>query len=158
MKTDKECTACLAGLLVLAPAVGLAACEDQEAEHQRLVARKEYWSALGVLFDCAAQAGDPRLLELIRETEALAKQQAEDASKEMKAREQRYREEQERAQELQRRTVRLGMTQRQVLQKGWGPPQRINRTTTGHGTFEQWVYGDGNYLYFRNGILTAIQN
>ena len=55
--------------------------------------------------------------------------------------------------------VHIGMTAKQVLEESnWGKPKRVNRTTTARGTSEQWVYGDGNYLYFENGVLTAIQN
>ena len=55
--------------------------------------------------------------------------------------------------------VRIGMTADQVIHKSnWARPASVNRTTTAHGTREQWVYGGQNYLYFTNGILTAIQN
>lgn len=55
--------------------------------------------------------------------------------------------------------ARIGMTPKQVTEgTNWGKPERINRTITATGTDEQWVYGNGNYLYFRNGKLRAIQN
>ena len=54
--------------------------------------------------------------------------------------------------------VRLGMSQQEVLDSNWGRPNQVNSTTTKHGVHEQWVYGQGNYLYFENGVLTAIQN
>jgi hypothetical protein len=54
--------------------------------------------------------------------------------------------------------VRIGMTAVEVLASSWGRPSDINRTTTRYGTREQWVYGSRNYLYFEDGILTAIQN
>lgn len=55
--------------------------------------------------------------------------------------------------------ARLGMTQKQVVTTtNWGKPQSVNRTTSRRGTREQWVYGNGNYLYFEDGILTTIQN
>lgn len=54
--------------------------------------------------------------------------------------------------------VTLGMTPEQALQSSWGRPERINRTINSSGIFEQWVYGNGNYLYFTNGKLTTIQN
>lgn len=55
--------------------------------------------------------------------------------------------------------VRIGMTRDQVINgTNWGKPQKVNRTTTRYGTSEQWVYGDGNYLYFEDGVLTSIQN
>ncbi|WP_088226122.1 hypothetical protein [Desulfosporosinus sp. FKB] len=55
--------------------------------------------------------------------------------------------------------VRIGMTEQEVLDSSWGKPQKTNKTITAYGTTEQWVYADGNgYLYFDNGILTAVQN
>lgn len=54
--------------------------------------------------------------------------------------------------------VQLGMTKKQVReQSSWGEPLRINSTITKNGESEQWVYGDGQYLYFTRGVLTAIQ-
>lgn len=54
--------------------------------------------------------------------------------------------------------VIIGMSTEQVLNSSWGKPQKVNTTTTSLGTREQWVYGNGNYLYFENGILVTIQN
>lgn len=55
--------------------------------------------------------------------------------------------------------VEIGMTAKQVKEDtSWGAPEHINRTTTGGSVEEQWVYGGGNYLYFTNGRLTAVQN
>ncbi len=54
--------------------------------------------------------------------------------------------------------VAIGMTKEQVLGSMWGKPRRVHSTTNAFGTREQWVYGDGNYLYFQDGILTSIQN
>lgn len=59
--------------------------------------------------------------------------------------------------ERRQRGVQIGMTQEEVLQSSWGKPRKINRTTYSFGVHEQWVY-DGGYLYFKNGILDAIQN
>lgn len=69
----------------------------------------------------------------------------------------------QRAREQARRNAlpgaRIGITTKQVLQHtSWGEPKNINRTTTKNGEHEQWVYENGNYLYFTNGRLTAIQN
>lgn len=52
--------------------------------------------------------------------------------------------------------VIIGMTVEQVLASQWGEPQRINTTTSTFGTREQWVYGNGHYLYFKDGILVSI--
>lgn len=56
-----------------------------------------------------------------------------------------------------REGVRVGMSEQDVLDSSWGHPRKVNRTTRASGVSEQWVY-DGGYLYFDNGILTAIQN
>lgn len=55
-------------------------------------------------------------------------------------------------------SVRLSMTSLVVRSCGWGEPESVNRTITSWGVSEQWVYGDGRYLYFRNGRLDAIQD
>lgn len=54
--------------------------------------------------------------------------------------------------------VAIGMSQDDVLASSWGKPQKINSTHTARHTREQWVYGNGNYLYFEDGVLTSIQN
>lgn len=62
----------------------------------------------------------------------------------------------------------IGMTAREVLQKTrsqaydispkwWGGPKNVNTTKTASGTHEQWVFGNGWYLYFDNDVLTSIQ-
>ena len=55
-------------------------------------------------------------------------------------------------------SARLGMTDLVVRACGWGEPESVNRTITSWSVSEQWVYGDGRYLYFRNGRLDAIQD
>ena len=53
---------------------------------------------------------------------------------------------------------RIGMSEKQVLHgTNWGKPDYVNTTETAHGIFEQWVYADGQYLYFSNRRLTSIQ-
>lgn len=59
---------------------------------------------------------------------------------------------------IKKQGVRLGMNKDEVIASSWGRPRRVNRTINASGTHEQWVYGDGNYLYFINGTLTTIQN
>lgn len=54
----------------------------------------------------------------------------------------------------------IGMTAAQVRASTWGEPSDINRTTTRYGVSEQWVYKTGSemkYVYFEDGIVTAIQ-
>lgn len=54
--------------------------------------------------------------------------------------------------------AKIGMSKNQVENhSNWGRLEYKNRTVTRHGVFEQWVYGAGQYLYFENGKLTAIQ-
>ena len=52
---------------------------------------------------------------------------------------------------------RIGMTEAQVLASSWGKPTSVNTTITAYGNSEQWVYGYGMYVYFRNGKVSAIQ-
>src|SRR5262249_42881936 len=55
----------------------------------------------------------------------------------------------------------IGMTAQQVMNEtSWGrfPILNVHRTRDASGTLEQWVYGPGRYLYFRNGMLVSIQN
>ena len=52
--------------------------------------------------------------------------------------------------------ISIGMTSGQVLESNWGKPSKVNTTATAHTVREQWVYRSG-YLYFENGILTAVQ-
>lgn len=51
--------------------------------------------------------------------------------------------------------VSIGMT-KEMCEAAWGLPNEINITQTMELIHEQWVYGY-RYLYFDNGILTAIQ-
>ena len=59
--------------------------------------------------------------------------------------------------ERRKQGVLIGMTREEVQLSNWGKPRKINRTTGATFEHEQWVY-DGSYLYFRQGILTTIQN
>jgi hypothetical protein len=59
--------------------------------------------------------------------------------------------------EKKRNGVSIGMSEQDALDSSWGKPQKINRTTNAYGVSEQWVYG-GGYLYFKDGVLTSIQN
>lgn len=62
------------------------------------------------------------------------------------------------AAERRRQGVTVGMTKEEVLGSSWGRPQKVNTTTNAYGTREQWVYGNGNYLYFEGDRLVTIQN
>jgi len=56
--------------------------------------------------------------------------------------------------------VAVGMSAVQV-QTSWGQPTSVNRTVTGNGTTEQWVYRQGNakanYVYLDDGIVRSFQ-
>ena len=58
---------------------------------------------------------------------------------------------------VQRVVPSIGMTAEEVRNSTWGEPEDINRTTTDYGVYEQWVYSNYRYIYFDNGIVTAIQ-
>lgn len=49
----------------------------------------------------------------------------------------------------------IGMT-KEMCTLSWGEPKNINETITAGKKTEQWVYSD-NYLYFDNGVVTAMQ-
>ena len=54
----------------------------------------------------------------------------------------------------------IGMTAEEVEKSLWGKPSHINKTTTRYGVSEQWVYRSSiksRYIYFKNGVVTAIQ-
>jgi len=52
---------------------------------------------------------------------------------------------------------RIGMTAKQVEASCWGKPGHVNRRQTAGAITDQYVYGDGRYLYLRNGVVTSIQ-
>ena len=60
------------------------------------------------------------------------------------------------AEEIMQGYVRIGWNKEKCTES-WGKPKSVNTTTGSWGVHEQWVYGD-SYLYFENGVLTAIQN
>lgn len=56
-----------------------------------------------------------------------------------------------------KKKVKIGMTDKMCIE-AWGEPDSKNRTVLNGKETEQWVYKTNSYLYFDNGILTAIQN
>lgn len=52
---------------------------------------------------------------------------------------------------------RIGMTFKQVEATCWGRPDHVNRRQTAGATSEQYVYGDGRFVYFHNGVVTSVQ-
>lgn len=55
-----------------------------------------------------------------------------------------------------REGVVVGMTPQEVRRSSWGRPRAINADRYAGTVREQWVYGEGFYLYFRDGRLTTI--
>ena len=58
---------------------------------------------------------------------------------------------------IYQKKISIGMTKEMALES-WGKPKDINTTITETLRSEQWVYDDGQYLYFENDFLTTIQN
>lgn len=54
-------------------------------------------------------------------------------------------------------SVLTGMTSKQA-EMSWDQPSTTSRTIQNGHLHEQWVYDEDSYLYFDDGILTAIQN
>jgi hypothetical protein len=52
--------------------------------------------------------------------------------------------------------VRIGMIDEQC-EMAWGKPDHINRLANANGETEQWVYPNGDCLYFHEGVLKSIQ-
>ena len=59
---------------------------------------------------------------------------------------------------IKRKEPVIGMTEDEVKKSTWGSTNDINRTTTSNGVIEQWCYTGYRYIYFRNGIVTSIQD
>lgn len=59
--------------------------------------------------------------------------------------------------EAEKQRPQIGMTKLEIENSTWGKPKDINKTTTAYGTQEQWCYSGYRYIYFENGIVTAIQ-
>lgn len=58
---------------------------------------------------------------------------------------------------IQNCEAKIGMTKKEA-ELAWGKAESINKTINNNSVNEQWVYGTGSYLYFKNGKLTDIQN
>ena len=109
--------------------------------------------ALQLLQEC--RNSGPAMQELINQaTKALEKQNAYAEKAELKS---ALAEVKREVAAKKRARVSIGMNAQDVRDSSWGKPRSINRTSTANGVSEQWVY-NGNYLYFTNGVLTAIQN
>lgn len=54
------------------------------------------------------------------------------------------------------RSVCVGMNELEV-ELAWGTPIQRNKSGGIGGTFDQWVYPNFNYIYFRDGVVTSWQ-
>lgn len=122
--------------------------EDRRVKAEALMKKRDYQAAYETLDECKMFTGDPRVLKVYEAATIAVTKETERAN--AKA---------ERLAKIERKKagVHIGMSQNEVVDSMWGRPRKINRTTRASGTHEQWVY-DGGYLYFEDGILTAIQN
>ena len=124
-------------------AIKTKACEYFKKELEKKIKSKDYTSYYSSSEESLVEnSGDAELKKLYK--------QFNDAKNKEELRKEKEKKKQ--------RGVNIGMTMQQVLDSMWGEPEKINKTTTAYGTSEQWVYPNNNYLYFENGILTAIQN
>jgi hypothetical protein len=51
---------------------------------------------------------------------------------------------------------RVGMSAKQLVATCWGKPDHVDRRETARGISERYVYGKGEYVILRNGIVTAV--
>jgi hypothetical protein len=51
----------------------------------------------------------------------------------------------------------VGMKAAQLDATCWGKPDHINRKESSRGIHEQYVYGDGRFVYLHNGVVTEVQ-
>lgn len=87
--------------------------------------------------------------------QAKANEQAKELAK--------YRYEVEMREMSSRKDPSIGMSAVVAEKSSWGYPDDVNKTVNAYGVSEQWVYrGAGfaknRYLYFKNGILTSMQD
>jgi hypothetical protein len=106
----------------------------------------------------------PSIDDIVAREKARQEKQAQEERKaqqraEKKAEQERAKRLQEQRRQAAKPSPRIGMTRQQVVNdSNWGRPYDINRTTSVSGVREQWVYDNRRYLYFDNGVLTAIQD
>lgn len=164
----------------------ISSIENKKVIYQNNMATGNFWSAAQAIKPCADLLKERNLIDLVKNAEI--KSHIEDIKNpgkspgdkalamEMLARDYpndylKFKPEAEKLLEAKDKQAKLdekkrkksegvliGMKHQDVLGSSWGKPLNINKTTTAHGTHEQWVYGGNNYLYFEDGILTSIQN
>lgn len=160
-------------------------------EYRTLMAKREYWPASITIRRCSELLNDKQLKALVVDGEIKSyvadieskKNKVDDRISAVEHFQERYPESGRKYDSLLKklkadsaqlkadyklanhfdRKVRIGSTQQEVVEDGWGRPSGINTTTTANRVSEQWWYLDQSYserrryLYFENGILTAIQ-
>lgn len=164
----------------------LSALEAKKTQYATLMKERKFWDASLSLRACADTLAQPDLVKLVGEAEIafhmadinnpksppreraramymLARDHPEVGAKYAAQADKLTAEadRQDQAEERKRKRskgVTIEMSKEDVLASSWGRPESVNSTTTSRGTREQWVYGGRNYLYFENGVLTAIQN
>lgn len=52
---------------------------------------------------------------------------------------------------------KIGMTTKEVTATCWGKPQQVNRTETSNVILDQFIYGNGRYVYLENGVVRSVQ-
>jgi hypothetical protein len=156
----------------------------KQAEYNRLQGAKRHYEAAAQLSDCARVLESAELKAQVRQAELHGHLQVLESPRgspkeELNAAQSLLRDFPERgkkyepliprldaqveslvqseiAAERRAQGVRIGMAPHEVVASSWGKPQRINRTTSASGVREQWVYANGNYLYFEDGLLATI--
>jgi hypothetical protein len=158
---------------------------DKTAKYEAEMRDKKYWMASINLRDCADVMHDSGLQKLVADAEVksyvqdivspkssgfdrvaslekLIRDYPEQSKKYIKLHDQIVQKANEQDRQYKREhrfdsAPQIGATTDQVMSNGWGYPDHINKTTTASGIKEQWVYGSNKYLYFQDGVLTAIQ-
>jgi hypothetical protein len=157
-------------------------CEAKKIEFQKLMDEKSYSLAVTKLSACSVRLENEEYKNLVQTAEVKSYEQvinnpkssASDRIQNIELLEKRNPDLAKKYEKLKislvtevakrdamskkQRGVTIGMTPEEVVASSWGKPKSINRTTTASGVREQWVYGGGNYLYFMNGKLDAVQN
>ena len=158
---------------------------ERLAEYKKLTSKREYWQATLEIRRCADILDDKALKKLVvegeiksyikdleirsgstydqlRSAEAFLRDYPDQAKKyskllnSLKADLARQAHDTERQRRIDQ-VPPIGSTTTFIVNESWGYPSKVNETITAHGVKEQWVYGDGRYLYFENKILVAVQ-
>lgn len=129
------------------------------AKAKKALTEKRFDDALSLVTGCDKAKASPEILAALQDarTGVQARTAKEAAEKQAKAVADAKKARAEELRIKKTQGVSVGMTKDDVLASSWGRPNKVNRTTTADTIREQWVY-DGGYLYFRDGILTTIQN